>query len=142
LGFWLAGDDAYEQSNFMLTPFSTSAALKNMTTDERKVEMNKRDGYNFWQSSLRICIECAFGMLIRRFGIFWRSMTGTLAHSQLIILCCMCLHNVCIDENEGACGHIRYNDKNGFRGGSRTWRDKKKRAQVEGRPLLHVAPTR
>jgi len=78
LGYWVAGDDAYEQSNFMCTPYSSSAALKHMTPEERKEEMLKRDGYNFWQSSLRIAIECAFGMLIRRFGIFWRSMTGTL----------------------------------------------------------------
>jgi hypothetical protein len=115
-----------------------------MSPEERKSEMLKRDGYNFWQSSLRIAIECGFGMLIRRFGIFWRTMTSTLEHTQLIILACMSLHNVCIDAREADDANnfdamrIRYNDPNGFRGGSRTWRDDNGRTQVEGRPITHL----
>ena len=110
-------------------------------SEERKEEMLKRDGYNFYQSSLRICIECAFGMLIRRFGIFWRAMTGTLEHTQLIILTAMCLHNVCIDEREGEDAekamHIPFNHKDGFRDAPRTYCDNQNRVQVEGRPVLH-----
>ena len=127
----------------MLTPFSTSAALKNMTPEERKEEMLKRDGYNFYQSSLRICIECAFGMLIRRFGIFWRAMTGTLEHTQLIILTAMCLqlHNVCIDERGSDDAEkampIPHKHQDGFRDAPRTHRDNQNRVQVEGRPVLH-----
>ena len=54
-------------------------------------------------------------------------MTGTLEHTQLIILTAMCLHNVCIDEREGEDAekamHIPFNHKDGFRDAPRTYRD-------------------
>ncbi len=33
-----------------------------------------RDAFNFYQSSLHIYLEQAFGMLVRRWGIFWRPL--------------------------------------------------------------------
>jgi hypothetical protein len=32
------------------------------------------DNFDFYQSSTRMAIECAFGILIRRWGLLWRSL--------------------------------------------------------------------
>eukprot|EP00658_Telonema_sp_P-2_P028421 TRINITY_DN2177_c0_g1_i2.p1 TRINITY_DN2177_c0_g1~~TRINITY_DN2177_c0_g1_i2.p1 ORF type:complete len:257 (+),score=25.86 TRINITY_DN2177_c0_g1_i2:202-972(+) len=143
LGMWIAADDAYENSVFCLTPFSTSAALKDMSPEERLKEMIARDTFNFYQSSLRISIECAFGMLVKRWGVLWRSMTGKLAHTQLIVTACMSLHNVLIDLREAAdtdnddLMRIRSRHPDGFSAPPRTWRDKYGYTQVEGRPIVY-----
>jgi hypothetical protein len=140
---WIAADDAYENSNFCLTPYGSSVALSNLSPAAKRREMLKRDSFNFYQSSMRISIECAFGMLVKRWGILWRSMTGTIAHSQLMVSACMSLHNVLIDMGEsGDCNksdamHIRSRDPDGFSGAPRSWRDRHGYTQVEGRPLVH-----
>lgn len=145
LGFWLAADDAYEQSNFMLTPYSVTSLLKHLSELEKQEELLARDGFNFWQSSLRIVIECAFGMLVRRWGVFWRAMEGTLKHTQLIVAACMSLHNVCIDEKEGKDAEnadlmeIPVGSVEGFHASHapRTWRDTERRVHTSGRPVVH-----
>jgi hypothetical protein len=73
--------------------------------------------FDYYLSRLRVNIECAFGLLIRRWGILWRNLDVVwhleLAHvsssdrrvfqmalsrSTNLILCLMKLHNFCIDE--------------------------------------------
>lgn len=54
--FFLNGDNAFALSNSMIVP-------SNMDTD-----------FDFIQSSCRMPIECAFGILIRRVGILWRAL--------------------------------------------------------------------
>ena len=51
------------------------------------------DAFNFFLSSSRIYIECAFGELVRRWGIFWRTLNFDLAKSQKIVQVRMLLHN-------------------------------------------------
>jgi DDE superfamily endonuclease len=52
----LFGDNAYLNSIFMATPFSG-------------VSGGSKDAYNFYQSQLRIRIECAFGIFTHRWSI-------------------------------------------------------------------------
>ena len=49
-------DNAYVNTSFMATPFKGSNS-------------GVKDAYNFYHSQLRINIECAFGMLVHRWGV-------------------------------------------------------------------------
>mmetsp|Transcript_33765 Transcript_33765/g.75847 ORF Transcript_33765/g.75847 Transcript_33765/m.75847 type:complete len:94 (-) Transcript_33765:1098-1379(-) len=87
---YLLGDAAYKSIPNVLTPFEgTNLPIW-------------KDSFNFHLSQLRINVECAFGMLINRFGIFWR---GIRSHDDmflpaLIIDVCMMLHNFIIDTDK------------------------------------------
>ena len=65
----------------MMTPFTGP----NLTEEE--------DAFNFHQSQLRINIECAFGMLVRSWGILWRPMSHKLSKVSRIVGACIRLHN-------------------------------------------------
>jgi len=52
----LFGDNAYVNTKHMATPYPN-------------VKQGRKDAYNFYHSQLRICVECAFGMLVGRWGI-------------------------------------------------------------------------
>ena len=84
-GFYLVGDSAYNLTPFLLVPYSTD--------DIRNDRGDMCDAFNFFLSSSRINIECAFGELVRRWGILWRTLHFDLAKSQKIIQVCMLLHN-------------------------------------------------
>jgi hypothetical protein len=58
-----------------------------------------RDSFNYHLSCMRQCIERAFGILTRRWGIFWRPLSCDLARWSLIVQVCGKLHNLCIDFN-------------------------------------------
>jgi hypothetical protein len=53
---------------------------------------------------LRIRIECAFGMMVQRWGILRMAMPKGLSISRIIALvnCLAKLHNFCIDEVDGS----------------------------------------
>ena len=101
LGLWIAGDDAYPLSEWLITPYPG----KGIPDEE--------DNFNFYQSSIRINIgessptmpimtsplaaECAFGMLIRRWGILRRSLEVDLGRVVHVVSACMILHNICVD---------------------------------------------
>ena len=76
--FFLLGDSAFTCTLNMISP-------------------GKDDGFNFEHSSLRINIECAFGQLIRRWGILWRPLEMEFRRRSGVIGCCMRLHNFCIN---------------------------------------------
>jgi hypothetical protein len=86
-GFWIAGDEAYAASDYMITPYSGKQL------DSRK------DAFNFYQSSTRITIERAFGCLVARWGVLHRPLTCNLRHSTMVVEACMLLHNICITES-------------------------------------------
>jgi hypothetical protein len=90
--YWIAGDAAYACTEYLLTPYSKAALL--LPGFE-----TCRDAYNFYQSSHRVHIEQAFGMLVRRFGIFWRPLGFDLPRCGVIVGVAMRLHNWCIDHN-------------------------------------------
>ena len=58
------------------------------------------DDFDYVQSSQRMPIECAFGILIRRWGILWRPLQVAFASRAPLIAALMKLHNYCIDKRE------------------------------------------
>jgi hypothetical protein len=84
-GFYLLGDSAYNLTPFLLVPYSTEEVHKDGS------EMC--DAFNFFLSSSRIYIECAFGVLVMRWGILWRTLQFDLGKCQRIVSACMLLHN-------------------------------------------------
>ena len=85
-GYWIAGDEAYPCSEYLLTPWSG----RDLPSD--------KDSFNFYHSRLRTIIECAFGMLVMRWGVFWRPLRVPLCKIPLMIGVCMKLHNFVVDE--------------------------------------------
>ncbi len=88
-GLCLYGDNAYINSPYMIVPFKG-------IVDEIK------DAFNFFHSSLRINIECAFGMLVHRWGILRKQIPVniTVKKTTSLVLCLCKLHNFCIVERE------------------------------------------
>jgi hypothetical protein len=91
-GLCIFGDNAYCNTPYMATPYKGAA-----------VKDGSKDAYNFFHSNCRITIECAFGMLVHRWGILCKPMSTKLPVSKVTaIVRCLCrLHNFCIDERLG-----------------------------------------
>ena len=87
-GFYLAGDSAYALMVFLLTPYDNAGP--------RSTE----DTFNFFHSSCRIFIECAFGELVMRWGIFWRKIAFSARKVGRIVQAAMLLHNFIVNERE------------------------------------------
>ena len=87
---YLVGDSAYSLRSFLLCPYDNAASG------------STEDNFNFFLSSQRIYVECAFGEIDRRFGIFWRPLMGSLEQHQYTIDACLRLHNLIVDYREGA----------------------------------------
>lgn len=85
--YFLIGDEAFPCTQQFLSPWPG-----------RGLGVAK-DGFNYWLSHSRQCIERAFGMLINRWGIFWRELDCAFPRWPLIITVCMKLHNLCMDRN-------------------------------------------
>ena len=48
---------------------------------------------------MRQNVERAFGMMVKRWGIFWRPLLSSYSRWRLVISVCAQLHNLCIDGN-------------------------------------------
>ena len=88
-GFFIVGDSAYPLSTYLLVPYPNAKPH------------SAEDAFNFWLSNSRIQIECTFGELIMRFGLFWR----TLRFPDLNVCCRIIraaakLHNFLVDCRE------------------------------------------
>jgi hypothetical protein len=82
----LFGDNAYINTPYMVTPF-------------KNVSSGPKFDFNFYHSQLRINIECAFGMLVHRFGCLRKPMPMNFAMTKicrLVVALCK-IHNYCID---------------------------------------------
>lgn len=105
-GFYLIGDSAYNLTPFLLVPYSTEEVQADCS--------NMCDAFNFYLSSSRILIECAFGELVMRWGILWRTLQHDLFKCQHIIQVCMLLHNFIkdkgTDEIDGECNNANDSD--------------------------------
>jgi DDE superfamily endonuclease len=88
-GLFIAGDSAYGLAPFLVTPYEQEE-LKNDP-------MHVKDSFNYHLSSCRIYIECAFGELVMRWGIFWRTLLFELKKCCKVIQVCMLLHNYIVD---------------------------------------------
>lgn len=84
-GFYILGDSACGIESFLLTPFD----LAQSKTPE--------DDFNFFHSSARITVKCAFGKIDLRWGIFWKRICFSLHNTTLIIEGAMRLHNFLVD---------------------------------------------
>jgi len=85
-GLVLFGDNAYCSNNFIVTLY-------------KRIYAGSYDDYNFYHSQLCINIECAFGMLVHRWGILRRPLSSKISMDRqtgLAIALCR-LHNFCID---------------------------------------------
>lgn len=76
--FFISGDNAFNLHPHMMIP-------------------GGGDDYDYEQSKNRMPIECAFGMLIRRWGVLWRPLEVAFNRRAPLIGCCCRLHNFCID---------------------------------------------
>jgi DDE superfamily endonuclease len=85
-GYWVAGNDAYVCAESLLTPHPG----RNLS--------EARDCFNYWQSSARIFIEQAFGILVSQWGVLWRPLRTSVTKSTLIFVTLAKLHNFNIDE--------------------------------------------
>ena len=63
----------------------------------------RQDNYNFYHSQLRIKIECAFGILVQRFGYLRKKAAQRHPMTKVMaIVACMCrIHNWMIDRTVG-----------------------------------------
>ena len=89
-GLALYGDNAYVNTPYMVVPF-------------KSVGSGPKDAFNFYHSSLRINIECAFGMLVHRWGMLRKPIAQNIAikHATSLVMCLCKLHNFCIDAADG-----------------------------------------
>ena len=87
-GYFFIGDSAYGLTSFLLTPYDNA------------VHSTAEDDYNYFHSSSRISVECAFGEIDLRWGIFWKPLKFSLDMNCRVIDACMRLHNFIV-ENRG-----------------------------------------
>ena len=92
-GLFLVSDLAYGLAPFLLVPYDGKELEEDLD--------HSLDSFNFHLSSCRIYVDCAFGELIMRWGIFWRTLMVDLKKCGKIIQVAMLLHNYIIDEREG-----------------------------------------
>ena len=86
-GLTIYGDNAYVNTNFMTTPY-------------KAVSGGIMDAFNFYHSQLRINIECAFGMLVHKWGCLRKPLPMNISLPKICALVkTLCiLHNFCINE--------------------------------------------
>ena len=80
--YFINGDSAFSLSPSLVCPST----------------LPEHDDFDYHQSSNRMPIECAFGVLVQRWGILWRSLRCRFDRRAQLIGACMRLHNFCIDE--------------------------------------------
>jgi hypothetical protein len=86
-GLCIFGDAAYMNNQYFASPF-------------KSVLSGPRDAFNYYHSQLRIRIECAFGMLVNRWGLLRKALPSAIGikKSCALVLCLCRLHNFCINE--------------------------------------------
>jgi hypothetical protein len=83
--YYAVGDEAFVNTNNFLCPFPG-----------RNIGVYK-DSFNYHLSSMRQCIERAFGVLVKRWGILWRNLQCSYERWTMVLTVCAKLHNLCID---------------------------------------------
>lgn len=84
--FFIVGDSAYNQESFLLVPYP------------RPGPQSMEDSYNYYHSNCRIRIECSFGEIVMRWGIFWRTLNFDIDQVGDIISSAALVHNFIVDE--------------------------------------------
>lgn len=83
--YFIIGDEAFSNTQQLLSPYPGRGLGE------------WKDSFNYWLSHSRQCIERAFGMLVQRWGIFWRKFAFAYDRWPLVITLCCKLHNFCFD---------------------------------------------
>ena len=96
-GLCIFGDNAYLNTPYMATPYAA-------------VSGGTMDSYNFYHSQLRIRIECAFGILTKRWAILRSAIPVgvTVAKTVALVIALAKLHNYCIDEDRHTTPDLSY----------------------------------
>ena len=63
-----------------------------------QVARERYDNYNYYTSQLHICIEMAFGFMVKRWSILQRPITIANRNIEHLICSIGVLHNYCINE--------------------------------------------
>jgi hypothetical protein len=84
-GLYFIGDSAYALRSFLVTPYDNA------------VHGDGEDNFNFYHSSSRIVVECTFGEVDMRWGIFWKPLKFSLEKNALIIDASLRLHNFIVN---------------------------------------------
>ena len=87
-GFYFVGDSAYSLKSFLMPPY------------DNVMNGSHEDNYNFFHSSSRITVECAFGEVDLRWGIFWKPLRFSLVHNCCVIDAAMRLQNFIVGFRE------------------------------------------
>ncbi len=88
-GYFFISDSTYSLWSFLLTPYDNA------------MHGTVEDTFNFFHSSSRIVVECAFSEIDLRWGILWRPLQISLDLTCKFIDACMRLHNFTVDFCEG-----------------------------------------
>jgi hypothetical protein len=83
--YFIGGDEAFTCTDSFVSPWSG-----------RGLGVWK-DSFNYWLSHSRQTIERAFGILVARWGIYWRKFRFSYNRWSLVIAVTMKLHNMCVD---------------------------------------------
>lgn len=83
--YFIGGDEAFTCTESLVSPWHG-----------RGIGVWK-DSFNYWLSHSRQTIERAFGMLVARWGIYWRKFRFAYDRWSLVIAVTMKLHNLCVD---------------------------------------------
>ena len=87
-GLFIVGDSAYGLAPFLLVPYDQAELKEDV--------LQAKDSFNYHLSSCRIHVECAFGELVMRWGVLWRTLLFDLKKCSKIVNGCMLLHNYII----------------------------------------------
>lgn len=87
--FFMVGDPAFGDGEAMWVPISGNLG-----------DVREKRLLNFYQSSLRMRIEMAFGMLKMRFAILRKEFDGSLRVFMRLMRALAILHNLCISDDE------------------------------------------
>ena len=85
-GYVCIGDAAYQPTEHLVPILGGNLAIK-----------RDNNNFNYFTSQLRIHIEMAFGLMMRKWGILQHPLTNLLASIKELILCIARLYNYCID---------------------------------------------
>jgi hypothetical protein len=86
--YFVIGDEAFVNTPQFLVPWSGRGLGP------------WKDAFNYFLSFARQCIERAFGLLTKRWGVFWRRLECAMERWGLVCNVAAKLHNFCIDEGE------------------------------------------
>jgi hypothetical protein len=88
-GLVLFGDNAYVNNKYMCMLF-------------KSISQGPKDAYNFYQSQLRINVECSFGMLVHCWGILCKAVPCGISISKTtaLVMCLCRLRNYCMDQTD------------------------------------------